>query len=257
MVLVYISGIDSRSDKLEATGLSDVNMIITLNPLTKTVLMTGIPRDYYVQLHGTTGPKDKLTHSGAYGIEMGKTSLDDTLGIKIDYTIKLGFGSVVSIVDLVGGIDIESDTEFWSFHYDGWYVQKGMNHMDGEHALAYARERYAYKDGDEHRVRNQQQVFEAVFNKVIKNKSILLKYESLLNELSTLYSTSIPESYVTLLIKSQIDNMKSWKVIKQSVTGDLVWAECYSLKGQDVIVMEPKVESITEAKKKINEVLGK
>ena len=123
-VNIYISGLDNRSNVVEATGLSDVNMILTINPKSKTLLITSIPRDFYVQLHGTTGVRDKLTHSGVYGIEMGKTTLEDLFEIKIDYTIKVGFVSVVNIVDFIGGIDIESDTAFWAYTYPGWYVQQ-------------------------------------------------------------------------------------------------------------------------------------
>ncbi len=256
-VTIYITGLDSRSGKIEAIGLSDVNMLVTINPHTNTILLTGIPRDYYVQLHNVDGPKDKLTHAGTYGVNMSKTTIEDLFDIKIDYTVKVGFNSLVDIVDLVGGIDIESDTDFWSYHYDGWHVKKGINHMDGEHALAYARERYAYSDGDEHRVRNQQQVFTAIFNKMVKDKKILIKYDTLLDELSDLYSTTIPKNYVTLLIKQQLDNFKSWDIISQSVTGNIMNAECYSLPGIELVVLNPDMESVKQAKSKIEEVLNK
>lgn len=256
-ITIYITGLDSRSGRIESTGLSDVNMLVTINPDTNTILLTGIPRDYYVQLHGTTGLRDKLTHSGTYGIDMSKATVEDLFDLKIDYSIKVGFNSVVDIVDMIGGIDIESDKGFWSYHIPNWYVEEGKNHMNGKQALAYARERFAYKEGDEHRVRNQQQVFTAIFNKMVKNKTILYKYDTILDELSDLYSTDIPKDYVTLLIKKQISNMKNWNIISQSVTGDYLSAECYSLPGTEVIVMEPNMESVKTAKKKIEEVLNK
>ena len=255
-VTIYISGLDNRSGKVEAVGKSDVNMLVTINPKTNKILLTGIPRDYFVQLHGTTGLRDKLTHAGTYGIQMSKTTIEDIMGIKIDYTIKVGFNSVVDVVDLIGGIDIESNKGFWSFHLSGWYVEEGMNHMNGKQALAYARERQAYPDADEHRVRNHQQVFEAVFTKMFTNKKMLFKYDTLLNELSDLYTTDIPKSFVTLLIKQQIDGMKSWSIVKQSVTGTGKLTECYSIKGIDVMVMEPDMDSVKEARKKIEEVLN-
>ena len=255
-VNIYISGLDNRSNVVEATGLSDVNMILTVNPKSKILLITSIPRDFYVQLHGTTGIRDKLTHSGAYGIEMGKTTLEDLFEINIDYTIKVGFVSVVNIVDFIGGIDIESDTAFWAYTYPGWYVHEGVNHMDGAHALAYARERRAYSDGDYHRVRNQQQVFEAIFDKIVNNKDMLYKYDTLLSELSNLYITDIPKEYVTLLVKSQLNNMKSWKVIKQTVYGESFMTSCYSLPGWTVLAVEPNMDSINEARTKIEEVLN-
>ena len=178
---VYISGSDSRSNEIVANSRSDVNMIASVNPNTNTIVLTSIPRDYYVQLHGTTGLKDKLTHAGIYGVDMSRETLEDLFQIKIDYSIKVSMSSVVSLVDLVGGVDIDSDKTFNSFHIKGWTVNKGINHMNGKQALAYARERYAYENGDVHRVQNQQQVLEAVLQKIISDKTILLKYESLLN----------------------------------------------------------------------------
>ena len=255
-VNIYISGLDNNSDVVEASGLSDVNMILTINPNNKTLLITSIPRDFFVELHGVEGEKDKLTHTGVYGIEMSKTTLEDLFDIKIDYTVKVGFVSVINVVNLIGGIDIESDTAFWSYHYKGWYVEEGMNHMDGAHALAYARERYAYPDGDYHRVRNQQQVFEAIFNKIITNKSMLYKYDTLLTELSNLYITDIPKEYVTLLIKSQISDMRSWKVIRQSVYGESFMTSCFTLPGWTVLAVEPNMDSVHEAKDKMEEVLN-
>lgn len=256
-ITIYITGLDSRSGRIESTGLSDVNMLVTINPKTNTILLTGIPRDYYVQLHGTTGLRDKLTHAGTYGVNMSKETIEDLFDFEIDYTVKVGFNSVVNIVDMIGGVDIDSDKGFWSYHIPGWFVEKGINHMDGKEALAYARERYAYKEGDEHRVKNQLQVFTAIFNKMVKNKTILYKYDTILDELSDLYSTDIPKDYVTLLIKKQINNMKSWDIINQSVTGEYLNAECYSLPGIEVVVMEPDMESVKIAKKKIEEVLNK
>ena len=74
---IYISGSDSRSGLIETNSRTDVNMIMTINPEKRKILLTSIPRDYYVRLHGTTGYKDKLTHSGIYGIEMSKHTLED------------------------------------------------------------------------------------------------------------------------------------------------------------------------------------
>ena len=253
-VNIYISGSDSRSNTITDSTLSDVNIIVTLNPKTHTMLLTNIPRDYYVQLHGTTGTKDKLTHAGLYGIEMSKNTLEDLFGIEIDYSIKLGFQSVVEIVDLVGGIEIYSDTAFNSFHKKGWYVKKGINYMDGEKALAYARERYAYSDGDSHRGRNQQQVIEAIFNKIVADKTILLKYDSLLSKFSKLYRTDIPKEFVTLLIKQQLEDMSSWTIEKQSVEGKGTLGQTYSMPGPNLYITIPNQDTINSAVQKINEV---
>lgn len=255
-VTIYISGLDNRSTKVESTGKTDVNMILTINPQTKTILITSIPRDYYVHLNGISDIKDKLSYTGIYGIGVSKAALEEVFDIKIDYVVKVGFVSVVNIVDLIGGIDIYSYKAFNSHYIKGWLVKEGMNHMDGAHALAYARERTAYPDGDDHRVLNQQQVFEAVFNKIITNKDMLYKYDTLLKELSNLYITDIPKEYITLLIKSQINDMRQWKVIKQSVYGEAMYTYGYTLPGVSIYVKVPNMETVEAAKAKMEEVLN-
>ena len=123
---IYISGSDARSNIIVNKSRSDVNMIITINPYTKEILLTSIPRDYYVQVHGQTGLKDKLTHSGIYGIETSSKTIEDLFGIKIDYSVKVGLYSIKELVDIVGGIEVYSDRTFDSYHLKGWTVQEGL-----------------------------------------------------------------------------------------------------------------------------------
>lgn len=255
-VNILISGSDSRSGKIVSKTRSDVNMIMTINPQTHTILLTSIPRDYYVRLHGTTGNKDKLTHAGIYGINMTKTTLEDLFNIEIDYTVKVGFNSVINIVDYIEGIDIDSDITFDSYHIKGWTVQKGVNHFNGEQALAYARERYAYKNGDFHRVQNQQQVLEAIIDKISKDKKLLSKYDKLLDEFSELYRTDIPSNFMKLIVKNQLDNMKSWKIEKQTIDGEGARRETYSMPGRSLFVVLEDKDSVNEAREKIEDVLA-
>lgn len=252
---IYLSGSDSRSKTIQNKSRSDVNMILTINPDTKTVLMTSIPRDYYVAVNGKTGLKDKLTHAGIYGIDTSRKTLEDLFDIKIPYSIKISMSSVVEVVDLVGGVDINSDKEFNSYHYSGWRVQKGINHMDGAHALAYSRERYAYASGDRHRILNQQQVLEAVLKKVVSDKTILTKYDKLLASLSNMYRTDIPSSLITDLVKRQIDDMSGWKFLSNSVSGLDASSATYTAPNSKRYVMIPYESDVRDAHEKIEAVL--
>jgi LCP family protein required for cell wall assembly len=254
---IYISGIDTYGN-ISRVSRSDVNILMTVNSNTGKVLLTTIPRDYYVQLHGTKGNKDKLTHAGIYGIDKTKTTIEDIFDIKIDYTIKVGFQSVIQIVDLIGGIDIESDSAFKSHCGDGGAVRtdvvKGMNHFNGAQALSYARERYAYKTGDNHRVQNQQQVLEAIIEKIFQDRSLLKKYDQILESFNDLYRTDIPEDYIKLIVKQQLGDMSSWKIERQYVVGNGAMLETYSMPGWTLWVMIPDEDSMNNAKAKINEV---
>ncbi len=252
---IYISGSDSRSTKIANKSRSDVNMVVSINKKTRTVLLTSIPRDYYVMVHGQTGLKDKLTHAGIYGLERSKQTVEDLFDINIDYSIKLGFSSVVELVDLVGGIDIHSDTSFDSYHIPGWHVNKGVNHMDGAKALAYARERYAYASGDRHRILNQQQVLEATFKKLSTSKNLLLHYDELLNSLSKLYITDIPKEEITSLVKMQLEDMSSWTFLSSTVDGTGKMAPTHVAPKTNLYVMEPNEATVTKARNKMKEVL--
>lgn len=252
---IYISGSDSRSESIVNKSRSDVNMIVTINPNTHKILLTSIPRDYFVQTHGQTGLKDKLTHTGIYGLETTTKTVEDLFDIKIDYSVKVGMNAVVEVVDLVGGIDVYSDITFNSFHIPGWVVPKGTNHFNGKQALAYSRERYAYSGGDRHRIQNQQQVLEAVLNKVLSDKSILLKYDELLTSLSNLYRTDIPREVITSFVKNQLDTMSSWEFETQWVNGEGKYTTTHISPKTKLYVMVPFEEDVTKASKKIKSIL--
>lgn len=257
---IYISGSDSRSGLIETNSRTDVNMIMTINPEKRKILLTSIPRDYYVRLHGTTGYKDKLTHSGIYGIEMSKHTLEDVFNIKIDYTVKVGFNSVIEIVDLIGGIDINSDKTFTTHCGDGGaektYIKEGINHLTGPQALSYARERYAYTEGDNHRIQNQQQVLEAIITSSFKNKNIIKQYKEFLESFKNLYRTDIPDSLIKLYIKNQLEDNKPWTIEKQVVKGTGDTNITYSMPGRYLYVMNPDKESIEKATKSINNLIN-
>lgn len=256
---IYISGSDSRNGLIETNSRTDVNMIMTINPKERKILLTSIPRDYYIQLHGTSGYKDKLTHSGIYGINMSKYTLEDLFNIKIDYTIKVGFQSVIDIVDLIGGIDIISDKTFTTHCKDGGAeqtnIKEGLNHLTGPQALSYARERYAYIEGDNHRIQNQQQVLEAIITSSFKNKNIIIKYKEFLELFKNLYRTDIPDTLIKEYIKNQLSNNKPWTIEKQVVTGTGSSNITYSMPGKYLYVMVPDNKSIEKATNNINNLI--
>ena len=141
---IYISGIDTTGS-IRNVSRSDANMLLTVNTKTHQILLTSIPRDYYVTLH-TYKAKDKLTHSGIYGIKETVSTVEDFMGIDINYYVRVNFTTVIKMVDVIGGIDVYSDYEFVASSGDSF--KKGMNHLNGEKALAFSRERYSFADGD-------------------------------------------------------------------------------------------------------------
>lgn len=250
---IYIAGIDTYGE-VSSVSRSDVNILATINPKTNQVLLTSIPRDYYVQLHGTTGYKDKLTHAGIYGVDMSVTTIEDLLGIDINYYVRVNFTSLIKLVDALGGIDVYSEYSFNSNagygHEDGYHFSKGYNHVNGEQALAFARTRKAFSGGDRVRGQNQQAVIEAIIRKTA-SPAIITKYASLLDSLEGSFETNISMKDITALARYQIDKMPSWSVTSISLDGSDAMDYTHSFSGQKLYVMIPKEESINAAKEKL------
>lgn len=247
---IFISGIDTYGS-ISSVARSDVNMLITVNPNTNKILITSIPRDYYVTLAGKNA-KDKLTHAGIYGIETSVETIENLLDIKINYYIKVNFTSLLDIVEALGGVNVYSEYSFTS--KDGYYYKKGYNSVDGKKALSFVREREAFTEGDRIRVKNQAAMIEALINKAI-SPSIIVKYTSLLNALDNSFVTNIPTDDITDFIKKQIDEMPEWKFENISLDGSNGFDYTYSYGGTKLYVMIPDNETVINATNKINEVL--
>ena len=248
--VIYVSGIDSYG----GYGRSDVNQIMVINKNTNHILLANTPRDYYVSLIGKGGVKDKLTHAGLYGVGVSIATLERLYNIDINYYIKINFSSVVKLVDLIGGVDIYNNYAFNSYHIKGWYVRKGNLHLDGRHALAYARERYNVPGGDRGRGELQQKVITAIINKISKSSTLLNKYNNILNSLSGTFTTDIPTELMTSFVKYQLDKMPTWKVSTVSANGYDSMNVTYS--AGTAYVMEPDWNSVYNVKSRIYGILG-
>lgn len=249
---IYISGIDTYG-KISSVSRSDVNIVATVNPNTNQILLVSIPRDYYVKLHGTTGYNDKLTHAGIYGVDMSVKTIEDLLGININYYIKVNFSSVIKIVDVLGGVDVYSEYTFKS--YSGYNFTKGYNHMDGKQALDFARTRKAFASGDRQRGKNQQAVIEALIRKC-SSASVITKYSSLLDSLSGSFLTNMSTKEITSLAKYQLDKMPEWTVKSISLDGGDSYNYTYSYGRSKAYVMVPYESSIKEAQQALSDILG-
>ena len=248
---VYISGIDTYGE-ISSVSRSDVNIVMIVNPKTHQILLISIPRDYYVQLHGTTGVKDKLTHAGIYGIDMSIQTIEDLLDLDINYFVKVNFTSVIDIVNALGGLDVYSEYTFIS--YSGFSFKAGMNYVNGEQALDFARTRKAFANGDRQRGINQQAVIEAIIRKA-SSKSIITKYNSLLSAIDGKYQTNMSMKKITSLIKMQLNDMPTWTINSYNLTGADSNNYTYTY-NQLLYVMEPDEDSITGAKELINTILS-
>jgi len=254
---VYVTGIDTFG-KLTNVSRSDVNMIITVNPKTHKILLTSVPRDYYVQIDGTTGLKDKLTHAGLKGVDTSIKTLETLLETDINYYIRINFTSLIKIIDAIDGVDVDNPFEFTADYESEeesvYYVfKKGMNHLNGEQALAYVRERYCLREGDVARARHQQQVIKGMVEK-LTSPTILTKYTKILNSIEGNFATNLSLDSITSFIQKQLDENPHWTIENTVLSGTdsheltAAFPDLYSA------VMIPNEESVREAIDKINEI---
>ena len=249
---VYISGIDTYGE-ISNVSRSDVNMIVSVNPSTRQVLITSIPRDYYVSLHGKSGYKDKLTHAGLYGVDMSIHTLEDLLDIKINYYVKVNFSSVVKIVNALDGVNVYSEYDFTSI--DGIHYQSGYNQLNGEEALSFARERKSFPSGDRQRIKNQQALFSAILDKVV-SKNMITKYSRLLDSVNGSFVTNIKMSRLTSLARLQLSKKYKWNVSVNSLEGEDGRNYTYSAPSVQAYVMVPISSSVEDAHQLIQDVFG-
>lgn len=246
--VIYISGIDAYG-AVSTVSRSDVNMLAIINPVTHQILLVNTPRDYYVQLHGTSGVKDKLTHAGIYGVDMSVNTMQDLYGIHIDYYMRVNFASLTNIVDTLGGVDVYSD---YTFKAGGYSYNAGFNQLDGKAALAFSRERHAFDDGDRTRGKNQQHVIEAIIKK-LSSPSTLVNYQSILKSLDGAFQTNAAPSEITGLMSQQLNDMRSWQTESISVDGTGATESTYSMGSMPLYVMIPDQATLSAAKQKIQQ----
>lgn len=252
---ILITGLDVEGD-ISQSSRSDVNMIVTVNPKTRKILLTSIPRDFYIEYPDVEGEYDKLTHSGIYGADETVASVEKLTGLEMNYYVKVNYSTVKSMVNSIGGIDVNSDFDFETHGQAYYKFVKGYNHMNGEEALAFARERKSFEDGDFQRNRNQQKVMKSMIKKVTSPKVLLLKYPDILNSVKSYMEVNMNSSDIKALVRMQSSELKGWTVTTQNMKGDIDFKPCYALGGEYASVVIPDSESVNKAVDKISEVMS-
>ncbi len=214
---VYLSGNDSYGTVSLADGRTDVNILATVNPTTKQILLTTTPRDYYVEQPIYDGTRDKLTHAGLWGIDCSMETLENLYDIDIDYYVRVNFSGFRDIIDALDGVEVYSEYAFSTS--SGYYYDAGYNYVYGESALAFVRERYAFAGGDAQRGRNQMAMIQAIIDK-LTSPAILTNYMSLMDSLSSCFITDMPRDKIADLVKMQLDEGGSWDIASYTVAGN-------------------------------------
>lgn len=221
-------------------GRTDVNMIAVVNPVSKQVLIVTIPRDSYVYL--ASRGYDKLTHASLYGIDVWTDAIKSILNLnEINYYFRVNFQSVVTIVDAMGGVDVDNPYYFESAYCLKWdesqnkavsflsAYDEGKIHLDGSQALGYVRERYSLPDGDIGRNKHQAIFLKACIDKLC-SVSTITNISKLLDALQGTFITDLDYNNDILpLAQMQLNDMADWTITTYSLTGYGDYRQCYSM----------------------------
>lgn len=193
---MLLMGIDSTDEVLEKNAVAngDTLILITFNPKTLNATMLSIPRDSYVPIAcWPSKAENKITHAAGYGNDCMMNTIENYLGINIDYYAKINFKGLVKLVDAVGGVDINVEQQLCtddSSRETEICINPGYQTLNGEQALVYARNRKALVNGDFGRNQHQQEIIMALANKV-KTINSVGKFNDILNTVSNSLDTNL------------------------------------------------------------------
>lgn len=273
-------GVDSEGDGLNANAAfnGDTLMLMSFNPKTLDAILLSIPRDTYVPIACNNKNYAKINSSAAYGTSCVISTINNLLGINIDYYVKINFKGVVDLVEAVGGVEVDVEApSYMADKYGGKVCEQnsdrqfgnklvcmnpGMQTLNGEQALAYARCRHMYIGSDLDRVKHQQQVVEALANKAMHFSSIK-EFQDILNAVSKNIATNMDTDTILSgynVAKNVLGNKLSGK---DSINIEKATLETYSLnvyvpsQGRNTSAQGYYKDSLLDIQKSFNVILGK
>ncbi|SDB41848.1 transcriptional attenuator, LytR family [Streptococcus henryi] len=252
---IYISGIDTYGS-ISTVSRSDVNIIMTVNMNTHKILLTTTPRDSYVQIpNGGANQYDKLTHAGIYGVETSEQTLENLYGIDIDYYARINFTSFLTLIDLLGGVEVYNDQAFTSLH-GNFDFPVGNVTLNSEQALGFVRERYSLQGGDNDRGKNQSKVIAAIINKLTSINS-LSNLTSIVDGLQTSIQTNMPLEAIMSLANTQMSSGSQFEVTSQAVTGTGSTGQLtsYAMPTASLYMMQLDQSSVSTASHAIKDIM--
>ncbi len=223
---IYVAGCDTRSGRLSIYGRTDVNLIVTVNPITKQIMICGIPRDAYIPNPAINYGNDKLTHLGNDSIYNTIEGVEDYFDIDIDYYGEVIFDTFKKIINAVGGIDVENPYYFTTYGGNGgkyseqdYEFPEGTVHLTGDSALAYCRERYNLPNGDYGRNEHQTIALKALIQKLL-SPTVITNYNEILDAVEGQFLTDMEFEDITKLIQMQLEDNSDWDIITYHLGGE-------------------------------------
>lgn len=195
---MLLMGIDSTDEVLEKNAIAngDTLILITFNPKTLNATMISIPRDSYVPIAcWSDKAENKITHAAGYGTDCMMQTIEDYFGVNIDYYAKINFKGLVKLVNAVGGVEVNVDADQTLCTDDSSRggqvcIKPGLQTLNGEQALVYARNRKQLANGDFGRGLHQQEIVMALIDK-IKDIDKVSTFTKILDTISNSMDTNL------------------------------------------------------------------
>ncbi len=275
---ILLMGVDSEINGMDKSAAfnGDSLVLVTFNPKTLTATTVSIPRDSYVPIMCFAGHKEnKITHAAWYGASCMIKTIENFTGIKIDYYAKVNFKAVVSIIDALGGVDVDVEYSFCEqnsnrqFGDNMVYVTKGFQTLNGEQALAYSRNRHTWPNycakewnqgqrSDIIRGLHQQKVIQAILAKVKDIKSVdkVLELFDLISmnldmNMSTDDILSLYSVFKDIIAKgySESGEVVSFQPLFLKTSDQMIYDESMQLVLSDQIINQGSLDDVVHAMK--------
>ena len=231
--VAYLSGIDSFGAR-GTRSRSDVNLLAAVNTADRKLLLLATPRDFYVDFPASGGEKDKLTHAGLYGVEESAAALEGLYGVEVSCWFRMNFTGFVELIDA---------------------FQQGYNQVTGLEALAFARERYSFADGDYQRAKNQMALVQAVVDKCA-SLEMLGRFRQVMEAVGEHLETNLSSQQLYALAAGELGAGKGWEISTYTAWGESAYRETWSMPGQELYVILPEESALKEARELLQETLG-
>jgi LCP family protein required for cell wall assembly len=276
---ILLMGVDSEADGLNANAAfnGDTLMLITFNPKTLTATIFSIPRDTYVPIACNNNRYNKINSSAAYGTQCVIDTVENLVDIDIDYYAKINFNGVIDLVNALDGIDVEVEAPDYSYYISKYgegvlcesnslrdttnlvCMNTGLQHLNGEQALAYARNRHGFLESDLARNRHQQQIVEAMAKKIV-NVTSFANFENILNAVSKNISTNLSTTQILSFYQTLKDMLATALNGDDFINIQKTYLEVYSLPitvgGMQVSALGYYENSLSAIKNALNVNLG-
>lgn len=252
--MVFIAGSDSRSSELTLYTRTDVDILMTVDPVNKQIMLISMPRDWYVKNPALWNEYDKLTHLGNDGMQNTVDGLNQEYGFDyIKNYVEVNFVTFKNIIDSIGGVEIENPYAFSDEQGD--VFPEGTIHLDGDIALNYVRDRHTLANGDYGRNEHQAIVLQAIIKK-LTSKEIISNFNNLLEGLQGNFLTDMNPDDIYSLAAMQLNDGGSWKFINYHLGGVGDYNTTASMGDMQLYVSYPIEEQINFAKEQMTKMMN-